>query len=280
MDNFDGTDGFYLAADFRDQAFQREVYEEAMVIFLERRASASAALLPPARDTDGPTALPSPSGPEQKVKVHGPSRTFVLGLCLLLLFSVLGVGMLLANSLTSGSSMPPASQSSMASPGNYTITAPNELTPDQIDRLLAQYGSPASGNGQVIYDLGAKYGIDDIYFLAWFAKETSMGKSGVASVYNPTGMECSDYCPSCSGADGNGRNWCTFPGWPQGFDAWFFEMSQRYVSGAIDNGPRLTTVELIACGPNGTGMYDDGSNCHGYAAWIEHTVDQWRTTGV
>jgi hypothetical protein len=286
MDDFEEPGDLYLGEEFSDPAFLREVYEEAAVIFLERRAAASAALLTPGRASTGSAALAPPSRSGQEVKIYGPSRTFLLGLCLLLV-GVVSAGLFLGNALSSGRSSPvgksssPASQSgSFSPPGDYTVTAQNELSPAQIDRLLVLNHSPAQGDGQVIYDLGVKYGIDDIYFPAWFLKETSMGKSGVASVFNPTGMECSDLAPACSGADSNGRNWAVFFNWPQGFEAWFKEISQRYVTGLIDNGYRLTTVELIACGPDGTGMYDGGPGCHDYAAWIEHTVDQWRSNGV
>jgi hypothetical protein len=174
-----------------------------------------------------------------------------------------------------------ASAAMPANAGDYTVTAPNELTPDQINTILAHYGSPASGEGQAIYDLGQRYNIDDAYFLADYMKESSLGKSTLASppYYNPTGMECSDLADSCTGADGNGRNWGAWNSRESGFAAWYQQISQRYVSGAIDGGYRLTTIYLIACGPNGTGMYDGGSGCSGYASDIEHFVDTWRTGG-
>ncbi len=197
MDDFEEPGDLYLGEEFSDPAFLREVYEEAAVIFLERRAAASATLLPPGRASVGPIALAPPSRSRQEVKEYGPSRTFVLGLCLLLLVGVVSAALYLGNALSPGrssstsSSSSPASQSgSFSPPGDYTVTAQNELSPAQIDRLLALNHSPAQGDGQVIYDFGLKYGIDDIYFPAWFLKETSMGKSGVASVFNPTGMEC------------------------------------------------------------------------------------------
>lgn len=169
-----------------------------------------------------------------------------------------------------------------ASSGDYTVSAPNELSPSQIDKILAYYGSPAQGEGQAIYDLGQQYGLDDAYFVADYMKESSLGKSTLASApyYNPTGMECSDLSQGCTGADGNGRNWGTWNSYQGGYEAWFKQISERYVTGAIDGGYRLTTIWLIACGPNGTGMYDGGSGCNQYAADIEGMIDRWRAGGV
>jgi len=171
--------------------------------------------------------------------------------------------------------------STPASSGDYTVTAPNELSPQRIDAILRYFGSPVVGEGQAIYDLGNQYGIDDIFFLADYRKESSLGNSTLASApyYNPTGMECSDLADGCTGADGNGRNWGTWNSREAGYAAWFKQISQRYVSGAIDGGYRLTTIWLIACGPNGTGMYDGGSGCNQYAANIERWIDTWRSGG-
>jgi len=165
-----------------------------------------------------------------------------------------------------------------ANSGDYTVTQSNELSPDQINAILKYYGSPYQGEGQDIYDLGQQYGIDDIYFLADYRKESSFGNSVLASApyYNPTGMECSDLAQGCTGADGNGRNWGTWTSPRNGYEAWFKQISERYVSGAIDGGYRLTTIWLIACGPAGTGMYDGGSGCNQYASDIERWVDTWR----
>lgn len=165
-----------------------------------------------------------------------------------------------------------------ANSGDYTVTAPNELSPSQIDAILKYYGSQYPTEGQGIYDLGQQYGLDDIFFLADYRKESSFGNSVLASspYYNPTGMECSDLAEGCTGADGNGRNWGTWSSPRNGYEAWFKQISQRYVSGAIDGGYKLTTIWLIACGPNGTGMYDGGSGCNQYAADIEGWIDTWR----
>jgi len=275
MDDDENT-VFFPDDEFTDAAFVAEVHAEAELLFWERRAAISAALIPPGHASIPRPALPPSPRPAQEAK--GSGRSFVLGLSLILLVVVIGMGVYGRNAQSTSRSSSPSSNVRVSAP-DYTVTAPNELSPARIDQLLAQNNSPAQGNGQVIYDLGVKYGLNDIYFPAWFQVETSMGKGGVASVFNPTGMECSDLCPSCSGADANGRNWCVFYSWPQGFEAWFQEISQRYVTGLIDNGYRLTTVELIACGPNGTGMYDGGTGCHSYAATIERIVDQWRASG-
>lgn len=218
------------------------------------------------------------TGPLEGRKAKTTSKNMpVVLLVIVILASVVGLTLLMAPSTAKHASS--AVKTIPASSGDYTVTAPNELSPDQINAILKYYGSQYPGEGQDIYDLGQQYGIDDIYFLADYRKESSFGNSVLASYpyYNPTGMECSDLSEGCTGVDGNGRNWGTWTSPRNGYEAWFKQISQRYVSGAIDGGYRLTTIWLIACGPNGTGMYDGGSGCNQYAADIEGWVDTWRS---
>jgi hypothetical protein len=72
---------------------------------------------------------------------------------------------------------PPAAP---ASGGRYEVTGPPSLSVEEIERVLAKYGSPAQGNGQMLYDLGVRYGIDPAYALAFFVHESGCGTKGVA----------------------------------------------------------------------------------------------------
>lgn len=47
----------------------------------------------------------------------------------------------------------------------------------QIERVLAEYDSPAQGYGQEIYDLGLQYGINPAIMLAFFIHESSAGSN-------------------------------------------------------------------------------------------------------
>jgi len=56
-----------------------------------------------------------------------------------------------------------------------------------IERVLAEYGSPAAGQGATFYDLGLQYGIDPAYALAFYIQESSAGTQGVARVTHSIG---------------------------------------------------------------------------------------------
>lgn len=80
---------------------------------------------------------------------------------------------------------PPAPEAPAAPPApapssDYAVTGPPSLSVEQIERVLAKYGSPAQGHGQTLYDLGVRYGIDPAYALAFFVHESGCGTKGVA----------------------------------------------------------------------------------------------------
>ena len=62
----------------------------------------------------------------------------------------------------------------------YELLGAPSLSVGQIEAVLSQYGSPAAGNGQALYDLGVRYGIDPAYALAFFVHESGCGTRGVA----------------------------------------------------------------------------------------------------
>ncbi|MDQ2809762.1 MAG: glucosaminidase domain-containing protein [Chloroflexota bacterium] len=63
---------------------------------------------------------------------------------------------------------------------DYQLLAPPSVSAATIDRVLAQYSSPAAGSGALFYDLGVQYGIDPAYALAFYIHESSAGTRGVA----------------------------------------------------------------------------------------------------
>ncbi len=73
--------------------------------------------------------------------------------------------------------------------GAYAVVGPPTVSADFINRVLAAYGSPAAGLGQVIYDLGVHYGIDPVYALAFFQHESSFGRTGEAQTTMSPGNE-------------------------------------------------------------------------------------------
>ena len=64
--------------------------------------------------------------------------------------------------------------------GSYKVVGQPTIKADLINQVLAYYHSPAQGKGQALYSLGAKYGVDPVYALAFFMHESSFGTTGVA----------------------------------------------------------------------------------------------------
>lgn len=59
--------------------------------------------------------------------------------------------------------------------GSHRLDRPASVGAGEIERVLASYNSPAVGTGLIFYDLGAKYGIDPAYALAFYIAESDAG---------------------------------------------------------------------------------------------------------
>ncbi len=136
------------------------------------------------------------------------------------------------------------------------------LTPDFVNRILAEAHSPAQGTGQALYDLSRKSGIDDAYALAFFKHESGYGTTGVARYTRSLGnIHCSAGYACLDGF----RAYAT---WTAGYADWY----QLIVNLYIDQW-HLTTVEQIIP------VYapaSDGNDVAGYIAAVEQSVATWR----
>ncbi len=128
--------------------------------------------------------------------------------------------------------------------------------------MLAKYGSPAEGQGQVLYDLGVKYGIDPAYGLAFFVHESACGTRGVARFTHSLG--------NIRWTDGydNYQGYRSYPTWQQGMEDWYKLITDLYI-----NGWGLQTVDQIIPVYAPTG---DGNSPPDYIASIKFLVDSWR----
>ena len=134
-----------------------------------------------------------------------------------------------------------------------------------IDRVLATYGSPAVGLGASLVADSQRFHIDDVFALAFFLHESSLGTTGVArftrtlgnniSTGNPTGLQ--------------GFRW--YPSWQVGAWDWFRLIKDEYL-------PRgLTTVQAIVP------VYapaSDHNDVSGYIAAVVRAVATWRAGHV
>lgn len=180
------------------------------------------------------------------------SYSLVLGFVLMIV--VLGTSWLLthANSLDRGIHLDTT----------YEVTGSPTISAEFIDQVLDNYGSPASGKGQALYDLGMKYGIDPVYALAFFMHESSFGTTGVARVTLSLGnIRATAGYTSYEGY----RKYKT---WEEGFEDWYRLIKKQYVQKW-----KLSTVDKIIP------VYAPSSDNNDEAAYIQsvkNAVDSWR----
>jgi hypothetical protein len=234
-------------------------------------------------------ALEAPAAGRQPVYVplpHWEPATFTQGRPLLLLLVALLCGAI----IWMASASPKTIISSFRTPGFITgasgsggQTIPSLDTPDgehtligeptisaaAIDTILAQYGSPAQGTGQLWFDLGKQYGMDPAYALAFFIHESSAGtnpgwaglKQNGASTHNIGNIICAGY-PTCYG------RFRDYGSWEEGIDDWYKLISKEYI-----NGRGAHTVEAIIpiYAPS-----SDNNNVPGYVGAVIDMVSSWR----
>lgn len=157
---------------------------------------------------------------------------------------------------------PSAPVSAPSRPGEYNLVAPPSTSVRQIESVLTQYGSPAAGQGQVLYDLGVQYGIDPAYALAFFVHESGCGTKGVARFTNSLG--------NIRWTEGfeNYEGYRKYSSWADGFEDWYKLITDLYI-----NGWNLRTVDAIipVYAPSA-----DRNNPPVYIANVKSLVDSWR----
>lgn len=146
--------------------------------------------------------------------------------------------------------------------GDYSVTAPPSTSVAQIERVLKEYGSPAVGHGQELYDLGVRYGIDPAYALAFFVHESGCGTQGVARSTKSLGN-----IRWTEGFD-NYQGYRSYPDWASGMEDWYKLISNLYIGGW-----NLRTVDQIipVYAPWG-----DNNHPPTYIASVKKLVDSWR----
>jgi hypothetical protein len=156
----------------------------------------------------------------------------------------------------------PANAAQPASDEAYSIVGSPSISVAQIEAVLQQYGSPAAGLGQHLYDLGVQYGIDPAYALAFFVHESGCGTKGVARSTHSLGN-----IRWTEGWD-NFEGYRLYPTWEAGMEDWYKLVTDLYI-----NQWGLRTAEAIipVYAPSG-----DGNNPAGYIASVESMVDSWR----
>nr|PZN27420.1 MAG: hypothetical protein DIU80_12075 [Chloroflexota bacterium] len=157
-------------------------------------------------------------------------------------------------------------------PGENSLIGPPTITAEQIDAILAQYGSPAAGTGRVWVELGIRYNIDPAYALAFFIHESSAGtnpawagiKPDGTTTHNVGNIICAGY-PTCF------NRFRDYPNWEAGIEDWYKLISVEYI-----NGRGVHTVEQII--PIYAPSFEN--NVPAYINAVNNLVHTWRTEGV
>ncbi len=144
----------------------------------------------------------------------------------------------------------------------FAVVGRPSLSAHFIDAVLAAYHSPAVGLGQAMIADSVRYGIDDVFALAFFWHESQFGRFGVAAVTRSLGnIVCTAGYPSCSG------RFRSYVSWQDGSLDWFRLLATEYL-------PRgLTTVERIVP------VYAPASenDVSAYIAAVKSAVKMWRS---
>jgi Peptidase_C39 like family len=159
----------------------------------------------------------------------------------------------------------------------YSVLGPPSISADQINQVLTYYHSPAAGQGQALYDLGVKYGVDPVFPLAFFMSESTFGTQGMATSTLALGNErcLSDRpCVNTQGLPcGNGQScYAQFYSWDDSFEHWYM-----LITGPLYKGAGRTTVATIIPRYAPGSDHNDEAN---YIAVVEHAVDSWRAGKV
>lgn len=125
--------------------------------------------------------------------------------------------------------------------GQHAVLGEPTVSAQFVNNVLAHYGSPAQGTGQIWIDMGHRYGIDPAYALAFFIHESSAGtnpgwagnKPGGATTHNIGNIICAGYA-TCFG------RFRDYNSWDAGIEDWYKLISKEYVG---DRG--AVTVEQI-----------------------------------
>lgn len=124
-----------------------------------------------------------------------------------------------------------SSQLEAIPPGMHGVQGPPTVDAALIERVLQKYNSPAfAAGGQIWIDLGKRYGIDPVYALAFFIRESGGGtdpgwaghKSDGGTTHNIGNIICARY-KRCYGKF---RDYDT---WEEGIEGWFKLIHDEYI---------------------------------------------------
>jgi hypothetical protein len=206
----------------------------------------------------------------------------VVWVALLVIVSIIGGAYVMHQNTANNSATPshPSSKTTqqvLPTGSGHSLYGPSSLSVTQINAILLAYHSPAQGQGQMLVDLSAQFGIDDAYPLAFFMHESTLGTVGMANLTHSLGnLRCIDGagCVNSQGGICQAGQSCYayFPTWQAGFHAWFV-----LITSSLYKGDGLTTVESIIprYAPSG-----DHNNEGAYIESLVYCVQSWQAGKV
>lgn len=162
----------------------------------------------------------------------------------------------------------PRMQPMSAPPGETSIVGAPSLTIEEIDAILAAYGSPAAGNGRDFYNLGVDYGIDPAYAVAFFIHESSAGTASGWAGIKPDGSTTHNVGNIiCAGYATCFNRFRDYSSWSEGIEDWYKLIAVEYIEGR-----GAYTVEQII--PIYAPSFEN--NVPGYIQSVNSLVQGWR----
>jgi hypothetical protein len=149
--------------------------------------------------------------------------------------------------------------------GQNSVEGKPSISVAKIEEVLRSYNSPAVGTGQVMYDLGVKYGIDPAYALAFFVHESTAGTKGVAVATKSIGNI--RYTANSGFQDHQGFR--KYPSWEAGIEDWYKLIRNLYINGW---GKRTVETIIPTYAPAA-----DRNNPPAYINGVNTSVAKWRS---
>lgn len=162
----------------------------------------------------------------------------------------------------------PRMQPMAAPPGETSLVGAPSLTIEEIDAILASYGSPAAGSGRDFYNLGVDYGIDPAYAVAFFIHESSAGTASGWAGIKPDGSTTHNVGNIiCAGYSTCFNRFRDYSSWSEGIEDWYKLIAVEYIEGR-----GAYTVEQII--PVYAPSFEN--NVPGYIQSVNSLVQGWR----
>ena len=152
--------------------------------------------------------------------------------------------------------------------GHLSVLGAPTITVEQIEAVLAEYNSPARGQGQVFYDLGVKYGINPAIALAFFIHESGAGSNPAWAGRKPDGTYTHNVgniiCTEGWRCHGRFRD---YDNWHAGIEDWYKLINELY----IGEWKRTTVDDII---PRYAPAADN-NNEGAYIQAVKDMVQRW-----